>query len=332
MVLLLDETRERNMIERNMMKEQVYLIEGRRFGGRISEGLLEETWFHGEISCDEAKARLAFAEVGSFLVRNVGNLYIISFVGKTTGIKHVKVPSQRSHSLLIENPGLKTEYQVIIHILSLDCKFFLHPLDRPKDVMLSDSKILKDEESDGKSAVWQCSYCEIVVNTRQGLNKHKVTHGLMFCERCKTLYITTCQAAHRRKCDPNFILKCRRCSKFRTKNRTLLDDHKKICQANLKCSFCEKRFRREKSLRAHESAIHKKGVLCPFCNKTFRNDGILYSHQVNIHEDIVKGRKRKYPCPKCDYKATHKKLLIKHLNIHNININVVNVPFQHQPN
>ena len=57
-----------------------FLKEGRTLDGRFNEGLLEETWFHGEISCDEAEARLALAKAGSFLVRNVGILYIFSIV------------------------------------------------------------------------------------------------------------------------------------------------------------------------------------------------------------------------------------------------------------
>ena len=36
-----------------------FLKEGRTLDGRFNEGLLEETWFHGEITCDEAEARLA---------------------------------------------------------------------------------------------------------------------------------------------------------------------------------------------------------------------------------------------------------------------------------
>ena len=94
-----------------------------------------------------------------------------------------------------------------------------------------------------------------------------------------------------------------------------MDDHKQVCQVNLKCSFCEKRFRREKTLRNHESDIHKKRLLCPLCNKTFQNYSNLYGHQVNIHEDVIKAKKRRFPCPKCDYKAVSKKILRKHVNI-----------------
>ena len=293
-----------------------FLKEGRTLDGRFNEGLLEETWFHGEISCDEAEARLALAKAGSFLVRNVGILYIFSFVQNKTGIKHVKVPSNRKHSLLIENLELKTEYQVIKYILRLRCKFFLHPVDRPQDMLPTDPKSLENNSNNDSNSLFKCSYCEIFVTSRENLNKHKITHGLMYCEICKTMFPTTHHARHKSKCDPNFLLKCRRCSEFRTESRSHMDDHKTICQAKFKCSTCEKLFRSEKALRKHEIKSHKKRVLCALCDKTFSNDSILYMHQVNIHEDIIKSKnKDKHLCPKCDYKTSHKKFLRKHLNI-----------------
>ena len=294
-----------------------FLKEGRTLDGRFNEGLLEETWFHGEISCNEAEARLALAEAGSFLVRNVGILYIFSFVKNKTCIKHVKVPSNRRHSLLIENPELRTEYQVIKYILSLRCKFFLYPVDRPKYVLPSDPKSLEND-GNGTNSVLRCSYCEIVVNSRENLNRHNMNHSLMYCEKCKTIFTTTSHALHKSKCDPNFLKekKCTRCSLFRTESRSHMDDHKKICKANFKCSTCEKLFRTERTLRMHESNLHKKRVLCNLCDKTFSNDSILYMHQVNIHEDIIKStNKNKHLCPKCDYETAHKKLLRKHINI-----------------
>ena len=125
-----------------------------QFYKRLNKVLIGETWYHGEISCEEAEARLALAEkVGSFLVRNVGRIYMFSFVGTKSGFKHVKVPTTRKASVLkeklVEPSILESEYQVIKHILNMGCKYFLYPVDRPKHMLLGNlvsSKVEDDNE------------------------------------------------------------------------------------------------------------------------------------------------------------------------------------------
>ena len=299
------------------MKKDLKLKEGRILDGRFNEGLLEETWFHGEISCDEAKARLSLNDqVGSYLVRNVGSLYILSFVGKIKHkIKHLTVPYSRAHGLLKENPGLKTEYEVVRYILSLGCKWFLHPVHRSKIIQPSDLENVKIEREDKKSL--RCKLCENLSKSISDAYVHDANHRLSFCQRCKDLVLATSQVNHKRMCNPDFILKCKICSKYETKCPKALRRHTNTCQTNLKCSPCDKSFMTEKKLQRHECLVHKKRVSCDLCGMKLSLKSVLM-HKRNVHKlDIVRSKNEsRYQCPKCDFKTPYKQLLGKHLNTH----------------
>ena len=320
------------------MEQIPILKEGRILDGRFNEGLLEENWYHGEISSAEAEARLdlEYHQVGSFLVRKVGKFYILSFLGKFQGkicIKHLKVPTSRHHTLLKENPGLKTEYDVIKFILSIDCKYkyFLHPVDRPKNIQptdLKNIKITKKETIEPLKSL-KCILCENIAKSRNDAIYHDITHKLSFCERCKGFVLLSNQLHHKRKCDPNFILKCELCSKYETKCPSNMRAHKKASHSepNIKCPLCDKGFRRERKLQIHEIEVHKKPVSCDLCGMTFANTYGLPMHKKMVHNlDTMKSQNmNKYQCPKCDFKAPWLKMINKHLNTHD-------KPFKYQCN
>ena len=306
------------------MKQKPILKDGRILDGRFNEGLLEENWYHGEISSDEAEARLELEyQVGSFLVRKVGSFHILSFVGKfqhKVCIKHLKVPTTRHHTLLKENPGLKTEYEVIKFILGMDCKYFLHPVDRPKNIQPTDLKSIKIAKEDTIEP-FKCILCENIAKSRNDAIYHDSTHKLSFCERCKGFVLFTNQMHHKRICDPNFILKCEICSEYETKCPSSMKAHKKACHSipNFKCPSCDKSFRKERKLRIHEIEVHKKRVPCDLCGMTFANTKGMPMHKKMVHDlDTVKSQNvNKYQCPKCDFKAPYFKMIKKHLNTHN---------------
>lgn len=316
-----------------MGKVLLKMRKGVSFYKRLNEALLRETWFHGEISFEEAEARLALAEeVGSFLVRNVGMIYIFSFIGKfkhTTNIKHVKVPSARKASVfkqkveseyLEESSVLKSEYQVIKYILNLGCKYFLFPVNRPKHLLLGNLDNSKIKENKNVQ-ILKCKYCEILAKSKKGLTQHYKCHKLTFCETCKILILTNNLPDHKRKekCNPTYQanFKCPTCEKL-FKHQTSMYAHKKKCQVNFKCFWCEKPFRYEKKLRLHEIKVHKKRVPCDQCDKTFSNDSALNMHKQVMHGiDIIKSTNIcRYSCPKCDYKTPLKKMIEKHLSKH----------------
>ena len=294
------------------MKKDLKLKDGRILDGRFNEGLFEENWFHGEVSCDEAEARLSLHDrAGSFLVRNVGSLYIFSVVGKIqnkVSIKHLKVPYTRKHGLLKENPGLKTEYEVIRHILSSGCKYFLQTTD------FKNIKIEKEEKESLK-----CKICEKNAKSIGDSHQHQQQHTFGFCPRCKGLTLVTNYAHHRRTCDPDFILRCETCSKYETKCPKSLNFHKKKCQAlylsPFKCSSCDEPFITEKKLHIHEIKVHKKRVLCDLCGMSL-NKKSIYMHKQIVHKlDVIKSKnKSRYQCPKCDFKTPFQKYIEHHMN------------------
>ena len=303
------------------MKKDLNLKVGRILDGRFNEGLFEESWFHGEISCDEAEAILSLENLhGSFLVRNVGSLYIFSFVRiiqHKVNIKHLKVPSSRAHGLLKENPGLKTEYELIRYILfTLGCKYFLHPVNRSKNVQPIDFKIVKIDKEEKEFL--KCKLCDDIAKSLGDANQHKATHTLSFCQICKEIVLLNNQTDHKRRCDPDFLLKCEICSKYETKFPSSLKLHKKTCQSLIKCSTCDKSFTSEKALQNHAIRVHKKRELarvpCDLCGSILSSASKVAMHKQAIHNIIEK--ENRYQCPNCDFKTPYKQLLGKHLNTH----------------
>ena len=76
------------------------------------------------------------------------------------------------------------------------------------------------------------------------------------------------------------------------------------------CPKCNRTFSAERSMRAHYNYSHnesKPSFPCNHCGKVFNQKSNLDTHVKGVHMGI------KYSCDKCDFEATQKATVVKHV-------------------
>ena len=103
---------------------------------------------------------------------------------------------------------------------------------------------------------------------------------------------------------------CPECS-FKSKYRSHLKKHIDSIHLHIifKCPDCDLNLSSKKSLQLHISTIHygEKKYSCPECNHKSAQTGSLKAHINSIHRSQI------FSCSICDYEATSKKYLLKHI-------------------
>ena len=277
------------------------------------EALNNETWFHGDISCDEAVARLSVAgTAGSFLVRYSDPFYIFSFIHNNNKIRHFKVPFNANFSLIKEFPDLNDEYKVMKKILSLKCQYFTKPVARP-GVNLPTKVIL--EKRCLERIV--CSICNFKAESKEHLNGHMNNHRFCWCKRCGVFFSMAYYSHHKIACDPNTTLfPCEHCRKFKGKFPKELKQHQQKClQKKHRCSTCEKVFLSQEKLDFHYLRVHEKNCPCNICGKILGSRKAFIAHQKEMH-NIGTELLKLFFCPKCEFKTYGKAVLGRHVKTH----------------
>ena len=294
------------MASKNLLNDQ------NSFGSR--EALDSEPWFHGDISCDEAVARLSVAgTAGSFLARYSDQLYIFSFIHNDNTIRHFKVPFNANYSLIKEFPGLNDEYKVMKKILSMKCPFFTKPVARPA-VNLPTKVTLEKRYLDTR---FVCSICNFKAKSKQHLNSHINNHRFCWCKRCGVFTLMASYSNHKLVCDPNTtVFNCEHCRKFKAKYPKELKQHQKKCfQRKHRCRNCEKIFLTKEKLDFHYIRVHENHCPCNVCGRILGSRKTLIAHQKQMH-DIGTELLKSFFCPKCEFKTYGKAVLGRHVKTH----------------
>ena len=294
-----------------------------QFAGRTA--LRKELWFHGDISCDEAVARLSVhGTPGSFLVRYSHNLYIFSFIEKgREKVRHIKVPfdygridpgpkNTGDQILLEEFPDLKNEYEVIKKIFSLNCPFFTLPVSRPELNLPDIRKVTLEKRS---SERYVCKVCNFKANEGWKNVKHSQQHRLYWCKRCQGFMTLASRYNHSLSCEPDKpFYQCDNC-KTKIRKPTEFKRHQRLClQKKFKCSSCEKVFLTKEKLDVHTTEIHQLSrISCNICGNTYSSRKTLNYHEQTIHDIGTKERNFSFFCPKCEFKTFTTILLERHV-------------------
>ena len=285
------------------------------------KALKKETWFHGDISCDEAEARLSVAgTTGSFLVRFSRNLYIFSYIGGKEIVRHLKVPfyfdwcDSSEQTIFKEFPNLDNEYEVIKKILSLNCPFFIRPVSRTEVSFPDIRKVTLEKRSSEK---YVCKICNFkALNGNQQFLVHNRRHRLIWCKKCSGFMTLGSRYFHRFSCDPDpdaAVYECDNCkTKYNSKKN--LRGHKKICdQKKFKCSICVKVFMTPGKLDSHLMERHQGFHSCDVCGKKLKSRKSLIFHQQSIHDIDTNNQTKSFFCPKCQYKTFNLPVLKYHI-------------------
>ena len=287
------------------MKKKYWAYKDENDGPR-NEGIIEEKWYHGEIGCAEAEARLQSADqVGSFLVRSVGTLFIISFVRSADRIKHLRLPKVKNNAILVENPHLKTDYEVIKYLLGAKNDWLKSPLDKPD----LPTKMKRDEHD-----VFSCKICE----DRDNSKHHSRIHRIHMCKRCKDIVFDSGSTTHEANCNPESSFECQICGK-RFKLLYVLKKHEKLCLVSLQCKMCGQRFNKEETLRNHETNVHRKQISCEECGVKCTTMSGWRTHKSSFHNPEKVGFKNaldKYQCSDCQFTCPLKRQFDSHLLTH----------------
>ena len=280
------------------------------------KALRKETWFHGDISCDEAVARLSLAgKTGSFLVRFSHNLYIFSYMGSKEKVRHLQVPHSLDHTLIQTFPNLDNEYEVIKKIFSLNCPFFTLPVSRTEVNFPNITKVTLEKRSSEK---YVCKICNIKAPNGSKFIVHNRRHKLIWCSKCSGFMTIASRYLHRLSCDPepdSPVYECDNCkSKYNTRRNFKL--HTKKCDLKkFKCITCEKVFLTQEKVDSHFKDKHEQFHSCHICGNILKSRSALIFHQQSLHDINTEKHTKSFFCPKCQFKTFNLSVLKYHIKI-----------------
>ena len=253
----------------------------------VPEDIRRRDYFHGLISVENVNNFLHHEREASFLIReNLNQDLIISFKDFKQNIRHVHVPTNKSHSILKQNPQLLSIQQTLDHILQKKSSELSYPVTR-SNANPQDNSINQDG--------FICSFCESMHETKRKLFKHfDVAHKLFECARCSQIYFPSENTRHKNRCVPvgTPVLQCphqltqnQQCP-FTTTSNKLMRQHEAVHAKNIfSCVLCRKGFADETKFNAHNQKYHGRHyrISCDHCDKTFSSKLARTNHMRNQH-------------------------------------------------
>ena len=95
-----------------------------------------------------------------------------------------------------------------------------------------------------------------------------------------------------------------------TKLQAVIEGKDINLQHKIECNVCFKMYENESKLKEHKRKNHQGEALCDLCQAKFKSITALRIHIKSKHEGV------RYKCHLCDYKATQKGDLKRHIERH----------------
>ena len=277
----------------------------------------KRSYYYSLLSSESAVEILQDKEPHSYLVRkNIYDDFIITYKCERKLIKHIRLPTYKSNSILKRNPHLISMESILDYVLSKASQIFMHPVS-------SDHKEIRNDNWEKRklASKYECEVCESRVGKKQRY-RHLEHHVISECKTCGMILLPFQNIRHKEKCRPETIkiFDCKTCS-FSTKSSIYLRKHEeKHMEKNFGCSFCAKTFYTEDSKIKHETEEHSKIIHCPHCEKTFTTLSGRSKHLKNSH--VVVNNKTMIQCTVCHTIHETQSELKKHMRIHKVNLKV----------
>ena len=280
----------------------------------------KRSYYHSLLSSESAVEILQEKEPQSYLLRkNIFNDFIITYKYKRQLIKHIRLPTNKTNSILKRNPHLTSLESILDYVLSKSSMILLHP------VFFDHKEKRNDNWEKWKLAsIHNCEICESRVgkNGKQRSMHLENHHRISECDTCSVILFPHQRKTHKEKCKPETIkiFDCKTC-RYSTNNKIYLRKHEENhMRKTFGCTFCDKTFYTEDVKMKHETDIHGKIIQCPHCEKTFTTRNGRSIHLKNSH--VLVDNKTMLQCTLCHTIHESQSQLKKHMRFHKFNLKV----------
>jgi len=250
----------------------------------------------------ELKAILQFIYMGttSIVKDRMENLMLAAEKLKIKGLYEPPIESKDTTDFMPDKIAIKKEVlekNCVENMLVPECELgFSSEIQGNEDTETLPSEV-KKEKLDGPSENDQISKKE---------KEEEVTDLRYKCGDCDyQSKVKNCVKLHRESIHEGVRYSCPMCDYNATKTRNLRTHieaiHEKV---RYNCDQCEYAATQRSSLKRHKKGVHKNPVVGPYIEAHRRN---LKPSNISIPES------EKYPCDQCDYAATQRSTLNRHI-------------------
>ena len=260
-------------------------------------------YFHGAISVQTAKRILLTSskgqKIGRYLLREVEDSHIISYVDAKEKVDHILLPKQSNSKLLQFNPHLVSAQDIVEFIAArFDGKLF-SAVSAESGGKLDKPKILRDDKT--------CNVCEERFKNAEILHAtHMQKHRIRYCDECHIIVKSNNMVGHMHHRHMPKSIQCEQCD-YNTSYKLNMKNHvERIHNSKEKsfiCNLCNFRGSTKEKLENHQNREHGfrfqcknfKDLIDPNldCERTFSDRQTLQKH---LFKHGVGG----HPCQSCD--------------------------------
>jgi len=185
---------------------------------------------------------------------------------------------------------------------------------------------LKHGQVQGKYS--KCLKCDKTFNRMRDLElhvnrEHPDVSTMYHCSQCNYNSIMYDMTRHK-EVHSSVSFPCNLCN-HKAKSAIRLRTHMNELHKTVKCTICHEEFRGSYALRMHKRSQHgdgkKRELYCDECGQKYTNTGSLSLHKQAKHSD------KTYQCDKCEFTATNKNSLGKHMKTHNLSCDLCSAQF-----
>ena len=275
-------------------------------------------YFHGAISVQTAKRILLTSskgeKIGRYLLREVEDSHIISYVDAKEKVDHILLPKQSNSKLLQFNPHLVSAQDIVEFIAARFDGKLISAVSAESGGKLDKPKILRDDKT--------CNVCEERFKNAEILHAtHMQKHRIKYCDECHIIVKSNMLVGHMHHRHMPKSIQCEQCD-YKTSYKKNMKNHvERIHNSKEKsfiCNLCNFRASTKEKLENHQNREHGFRFQCKNfkdlvdpnldCERTFSDRQSLQKH---LFKHGVGG----HPCLSCNERFYDQKDLIRHKKI-----------------